>query len=347
MRLARAASSFFRGGFERAELGIVGRRRLIGGGARAAVVWALSLQGGAFYVQGSHTSTPVQRSGQVTDAPATDPPDGESGLARPAKGSRHAPVAANVRKANEKGRVERRIRSIRERFWPGRRFVDLLDLNRQAVAWRDDLANNREHEDTGRVPSLVFRNEERTLLKPLTATPFDADDVEPTTITKTSTTVPPSAEATTGTLDRLLELGAPRVAGRRRLPKRASCARASGATDRDGSAGPDQCAAMSRVMAAGRIVKDSSRSGKRAMYTFAVSFRTTLLSPPSKEGGKRSGTVELLDSILAGSVGAAPHPAAPPTGGPPHSTPRPVQRRRLGHREAADRRRSRPQGRPG
>lgn len=94
-------------------------------------------------------------------------------------------IACNVRKANEKGRVERPIRFIRERFWPGRRFVDLLDLNRQAVAWRDDLANNREHEDTGRVPSLVFRNEERTLLKPLTATPFDADDVEPTSITKT------------------------------------------------------------------------------------------------------------------------------------------------------------------
>ena len=52
-----------------------------------------------------------------------------------------------MRKGNEKGRVERPIGFVRRRFWPGRRFRDLLDLNAQAAAWRDDFANGRVHED--------------------------------------------------------------------------------------------------------------------------------------------------------------------------------------------------------
>lgn len=48
--------------------------------------------------------------------------------------------ACNVRKANEKGRVERPIGFVRRRFWPGRRVRDLLDLSTQAVRWRDDFA---------------------------------------------------------------------------------------------------------------------------------------------------------------------------------------------------------------
>jgi transposase len=92
--------------------------------------------------------------------------------------------ACNPRRGNEKGRVERPIGFVRERFWPGRRFSDLLDLNRQATAWRDEFANNRAHESTGQVPSLVFRAEQ-PLLKPLTGVSFDTDDIESTGITKT------------------------------------------------------------------------------------------------------------------------------------------------------------------
>jgi transposase len=92
--------------------------------------------------------------------------------------------ACNVRKANEKGRVERPIGFVRRRFWPGRRFRDLLDLNTQAVRWRDDFANGRVHEVTGKVPQLVFEHEEKRLLKPIPTTPFDADDVEGTGVTK-------------------------------------------------------------------------------------------------------------------------------------------------------------------
>ena len=96
-----------------------------------------------------------------------------------------AVTACNVRSPQEKGRVERPIGFVRDRFWPGRRFSDLMDLNRQAFAWRDDFANSRVHEVTGKVPKLVFEHEERPLLKPLSPSPFNTDDVEPTGVTKT------------------------------------------------------------------------------------------------------------------------------------------------------------------
>jgi transposase len=92
--------------------------------------------------------------------------------------------ACNVRKANEKGRVERPIGFVRSRFWPGRRFRDLLDLSAQATRWRDDFANGRVHEVTGKVPQLVFEHEEKRLLKPIPTTPFDTDDVEGMGVTK-------------------------------------------------------------------------------------------------------------------------------------------------------------------
>jgi len=92
--------------------------------------------------------------------------------------------ACNVRKAHEKGRIERPIGFVRRRFWPGRRFRDLLDLNTQAAVWRDDFANGRVHEETGKVPSLVYAHQEKPRLKPLPETPFNTDDVEGTGVSK-------------------------------------------------------------------------------------------------------------------------------------------------------------------
>jgi transposase len=92
--------------------------------------------------------------------------------------------ACNRASGHEKGRVERPIGFVRQRFWPGRRFTSLLDINRQATQWRDDFANNRIHEVTGKVPALVFRHEEQRLLKPLPGTPFETDDIESVTVTK-------------------------------------------------------------------------------------------------------------------------------------------------------------------
>lgn len=94
-------------------------------------------------------------------------------------------TACTPARPTEKPYAERPIGFVRTRFWPGRHFADLLDLNRQAVHWRDDIANNRIHDDTGLVPSLVYEHQEKALLQPLLLTPFDTDDLFSTTISKT------------------------------------------------------------------------------------------------------------------------------------------------------------------
>ena len=96
-----------------------------------------------------------------------------------------AVTACRPRTPTAKGTVERGIGFLRERFWPGRRFSSLLDLNRQAATWRDEFANGRIHETTGRVPALVFEHDEKKLLRPLVKTPFDTDDILGTGVTKT------------------------------------------------------------------------------------------------------------------------------------------------------------------
>lgn len=93
--------------------------------------------------------------------------------------------ACTPRRPTEKPYVERPIGFIRTRFWPGRRFSDLFDLNAQSTIWRDDIANNRVHEETGKVPSLVFKHEEQALLEPLLVRPFDTDDRFDTSVSKT------------------------------------------------------------------------------------------------------------------------------------------------------------------
>jgi transposase len=96
---------------------------------------------------------------------------------------RFRPVACNVGRGNEKGRVEDAIKYLRANFWPGRTFRDLADLNAQAQAWRDTCANQREHRVTRKIPALLV-SEERPHLLPL-GEPYDTDEVR-------SVVVPPA-----------------------------------------------------------------------------------------------------------------------------------------------------------
>jgi transposase len=95
-----------------------------------------------------------------------------------------AVIACSPATPTAKGRVERPISFVRDRFWTGRRFQNLADLNFQAATWRDDFANRRAHAETGKVPALAFEHEEKPRLKPLASTPFDTDDIESVNVTK-------------------------------------------------------------------------------------------------------------------------------------------------------------------
>jgi len=71
-------------------------------------------------------------------------------------------------RAQTKGKVEAGIRYLRGNFWPGLRFVDLSDLNRQCLDWLDLTANQRVHGTTGEVPFERLPHEE---LQPLADKP--------------------------------------------------------------------------------------------------------------------------------------------------------------------------------
>jgi hypothetical protein len=90
-----------------------------------------------------------------------------------------------VRAGNQKGRVERVIRYVRDSFWAGRTFTTLAECNRQAWKWRDEVAHQRcwPGEDT-RTVAQAFTEEQPRLLS-LPQHRFPTDLVMPTGSRKT------------------------------------------------------------------------------------------------------------------------------------------------------------------
>jgi transposase len=88
------------------------------------------------------------------------------------------PRPCQVRAGNQKGRVERVIRYVRDSFWAGRSFTTLAECNRQAWLWRDEVAHQRRWPgDDSRTVAEVFADEQARLLPPPTH-PFGTDRVE-------------------------------------------------------------------------------------------------------------------------------------------------------------------------
>ncbi len=90
-----------------------------------------------------------------------------------------------VRAGNQKGRVERAIRFIRDSFWAGRLFTTLAECNRQALTWRDQVAHQRRWPgDDSRTVEQVFAEEQPRLLPP-PLHPFSTDLILPVRSAKT------------------------------------------------------------------------------------------------------------------------------------------------------------------
>jgi transposase len=89
-----------------------------------------------------------------------------------------APRPCQVRAGNQKGRVERAIRYVRDSFWAGRAFTTLAECNRQALVWRDEVAHQRRWpDDSARSVAEAFAEEQSRLL-PLPLHSFQADRIE-------------------------------------------------------------------------------------------------------------------------------------------------------------------------
>jgi transposase len=69
------------------------------------------------------------------------------------------PRACRPYRAQTKGKVERAISYVQQNFWCGLKFTDLDDLNAQAQAWANSVANVRVHGTTGEVPFVQLPHE--------------------------------------------------------------------------------------------------------------------------------------------------------------------------------------------
>jgi transposase len=87
------------------------------------------------------------------------------------------PVPCGVRQPQEKGKVESGIKYVRTAFLAGREILSFYDLQKDAVRWRDEEANQRVHGTTHERPIDRFLSE-RDLLHPLPAPGFDCSIME-------------------------------------------------------------------------------------------------------------------------------------------------------------------------
>ena len=79
---------------------------------------------------------------------------------------RFAAKPVNVARGNEKGRVERAIRYVRDSFFKDRKWTDLEDLNKQALQWCQTTAADRKWvEDRSQTVGEAFEIEKKSLLK--------------------------------------------------------------------------------------------------------------------------------------------------------------------------------------
>jgi len=92
------------------------------------------------------------------------------------------PVA--VYRGNEKGRVERAIRYVRDNFFAARSFKDLADLNNQAKIWCEQTCDRPCPEDRSQSVRDVFEKEKKSLIA-LPDNPHPCDEIETVSIPKT------------------------------------------------------------------------------------------------------------------------------------------------------------------
>lgn len=98
---------------------------------------------------------------------------------------RYEPRPVAVRRGNEKGRVERSIQYVRSSFFPARTWVDLDDLNRQALAWCLGTASARLcPEDRSMTVAQAYDLEKPRLLA-LPADHYPVEEVVPVQAGKT------------------------------------------------------------------------------------------------------------------------------------------------------------------
>jgi hypothetical protein len=83
---------------------------------------------------------------------------------------------ARVRHPQDKPKVENGVGFVKERFFKGGEFHSLADIRQQAKLWCLQIAGQRVHGTTQRLPLVVFQEEEQAKLLPWNSDPYDVPD---------------------------------------------------------------------------------------------------------------------------------------------------------------------------
>ncbi len=108
----------------------------------------------------------------VTDADATDPRLNQA-FVEYAQWAGFFVDPARVRAPQDKARVERNVRFLRDSFWAGESFVDLVEAQAAVADWCRVRAGMRTHGTTGQQPAVVFAEHEASVLAPAPAGRYD------------------------------------------------------------------------------------------------------------------------------------------------------------------------------
>jgi len=89
---------------------------------------------------------------------------------------------ARPRHPKDKPKIERNVPYARERFFKGGKFNGFADLRNQARRWCLEVAGQRVHGTTRRLPLVVFKEEEQGKLLPYDGEPYDIPDWHKATV---------------------------------------------------------------------------------------------------------------------------------------------------------------------
>lgn len=98
---------------------------------------------------------------------------------------RYEPRPVAVYRGNEKGRVERAIRYVRDNFFAARTYRDLDDLNHQAKIWCETQAASRPNPENKIQSVAKAFQEEQLRLLPLPDNPYPCNEIETVHVGKT------------------------------------------------------------------------------------------------------------------------------------------------------------------
>ncbi|PKK40393.1 Mobile element protein [Clostridiaceae bacterium JG1575] len=82
----------------------------------------------------------------------------QEGFERFASSLGFVPKLCRVRRPQTKGKVERLVHYVKDNFMPGKEFLDVIDLNQQAMRWLGQV-NAQVHGTTGEIPLHLLEQE--------------------------------------------------------------------------------------------------------------------------------------------------------------------------------------------